>query len=284
MTVDEAKKAVLTLAASEVGYHEKASNASLDDKTANSGGGNWTKYARDLDAHPNFYNGAKNGYAWCDVFVDWLFVKTFGETIGREMLCQPEKSLGAGCLYSAQYYKQVNRWYRQSPQIGDQIFFSYSAGEYSHTGIVEMVNGDTITTIEGNTSDTVGRRTYNKSNPVIAGFGRPRWDLAVQDWEKPFIVVENGQVINSSEWAKEEGKMQERHGWTPPALKYDPDIYSEDCKIMQGLLNVRNFDSGDSDGYFGALTQAAVYRAQRFYGLMADGECDDALWGKLLER
>ena len=59
MTVEEAKKAVVDLAESEVGYHEKASNANLDDPSGNSGGNNWTKYARDLDAIPDYYNGKK---------------------------------------------------------------------------------------------------------------------------------------------------------------------------------------------------------------------------------
>ena len=41
---------IVTIALAEVGYWEKASNASLDDKTANAGAANWTKYARDLAA------------------------------------------------------------------------------------------------------------------------------------------------------------------------------------------------------------------------------------------
>ena len=51
---------IVAIALAEVGYHEKETNASLD--TANSGGNNWTKYARDLAA-AGYYNGNKNGYA-----------------------------------------------------------------------------------------------------------------------------------------------------------------------------------------------------------------------------
>lgn len=292
MTVEEAKKAVVDLANAEVGYHEKASNAQLDDKTANSGGANWTKYAKDLDALPNFYNGQKNGYAWCDVFVDWLFVKTFGEELGRKILYQPEKSAGAGCLYSAGYYKQHNAFHRTNPRVGDQVFFSYSAGEYSHTGIVVGVNGNTITTVEGNTSDSVGRRTYETSNYSIAGYGTPHWELAVEDWEKPWVVVEHGHIVNSSEWVQEDdvatnlqpvasSVASENHSWTPPLLHYDPDNYYEAVKLLQCHLNVRNFKSGKADGYFGVKTQAAVNRAKTFYGLEADGVCDKELWDKL---
>ncbi len=54
---------VVRVAASQVGYHEKASNANLDDYTANSGSANYTKYARDL--------GVGNGQPWCAYFVWW---------------------------------------------------------------------------------------------------------------------------------------------------------------------------------------------------------------------
>lgn len=264
MTVEELKKKVIILASSEVGYHEKASNFNLDDKTANSGTNNWTKYARDLDKLPNFYNGKKNGYAYCDVFIDWLFVTCFGENLGREMLCQPEKSLGAGCLYSAQYYKQAGRWYTFNPQIGDQVFFSYSAGEYSHTGIVEFVADSTIHTIEGNTSDQVARRSYFVFNNSIAGYGRPRWELAAQGNENPQPVTEE-------------------HTWTPMILGYNPDNWVQDCETLQSLLNSHGFDSGKVDGYWGENTQSAVDRARDFYGLKKVCECDLDLWKKLLE-
>ena len=177
MTQNEAIEKVLNVAKAEIGYHEKASNANLDNNTGNSGSGNWTKYARDLDAVGNFYNGPKNGYAWCDVFVDWCFVKAFGADIGRQMICQPLQSAGAGCLYSVQYYKQANRWVTY-PQPGDQIFFSYSAGEVSHTGIVEAVSNGMVHTIEGNTSDQVARRSYPLASGSIVGYGRPKWELA----------------------------------------------------------------------------------------------------------
>ena len=284
MTKEEAIKAVVALAESEVGYREKASNASLDDPTGNAGGNNWTKYARDLDAIPDYYNGQKNGYAWCDVFVDWCFVKTFGEERGRQMLYQPEQSAGAGCLYSAGYYKQNNAFHRTNPRLGDQIFFSYSPGEYSHTGIIVDVNGNTITTVEGNTSDSVGHRTYETSNRSIAGYGTPNWDLALEIWERPWAVVVNGHIVNSGDPQKEEAEAEqpkEDHSWSPPLLKYDPDNYFEAVKLLQCHLNVRNFNSGKADGYFGAVTQAAVNRAKTYYGLEADGICDKPLWDKL---
>lgn len=166
---------LIKIAAAEIGYKEKASNSNLDDKTANVGSNNWTKYARDLHA-AGYYNGNKNGYAWCDVFVDWCFYQLAGKDAkkAQEIECQTG-DCGAGCVYSARYYRNQKRFYTSNPQPGDQIFFG-SAGDEEHTGIVETVNGSTITTIEGNSSDQVIRRTYSISNSRIVGYGRPKFE------------------------------------------------------------------------------------------------------------
>ena len=126
---------IVNIAIAELGYKEKASNASLDDKAANAGSNNWTKYARDLAA-AGYYNGNKNGFAWCDVFVDWCFFKAYGAVEGQRIQCQ-SGPLGAGCIYSAQYYQQKGR-YDRTPKVGDQVFFQ-TGGEIGHTGIVVEV-------------------------------------------------------------------------------------------------------------------------------------------------
>ena len=167
-------KALIALAVAELGYHEKASNSQLDNKTANSGSGNWTKYARDLAA-AGYYNGNKNGYAWCDCFVDWLFYMLCGKDAkaAQAMECQTGE-LGAACPYSAGYYKAQGRYYT-SPKAGDQVFFKQS-GSIVHTGVVEYVTSSTVGTIEGNSSDQVIRHTYSLGSSYIDGYGRPKYD------------------------------------------------------------------------------------------------------------
>ena len=263
MTKNEAIKKVLDLARNEIGYREKASNAGLDDKSSNAGSANWTKYARDL-AKTNWYNGNKNGYAWCDVFVDWLFYKCFGDPLGRNMICQPTGSAGAGCLYSAQYYKSAGRWYSVSPQPGDQIFFTYSPGEYSHTGIVETVNGITITTIEGNTSDSVGRRTYQTNSPTIAGYGRPKWELveSIDSSTLPnSLVTETAATESYHELLKQ--------GSTGASVK----------DLQQKLIDLGYSVGPDgADGDFGTNTYYAVRRFQIENDLEVDGIVGDETW------
>ena len=167
---------VIAYAKSQIGYHEKASNAQLEDNTANSGDQNWNKYAAYIDKNfPDFYNYPKNigiRGEWCDIFVDACMLHSFGEAGALYVTCQPKKSAGAGCYYSAQYYKQANRWYTSSPKVGDQIFF----GDYDHTGLIVDIAGGVITTVEGNKNNQVAECKYVVNHPYIKGFGRPRYD------------------------------------------------------------------------------------------------------------
>jgi peptidoglycan hydrolase-like protein with peptidoglycan-binding domain len=165
------------------------------------------------------------------------------------MVCQPYNSAGAGCLYSAQYYKQAGHW-TNNPKPGDQIFFTYSAGEVSHTGIVEAVSSGMVTTIEGNSSDQVSRRTYSMSSASIYGYGRPRWELA-----------SNGDV--SAVFSNISDRIL-RMG-----------VSGDDVKDLQQKLMKLGYDLGKwgADGDFGTDTYNAVKKFQAEHGLdPVDGE------------
>lgn len=272
MTKDQAVQRVLEIARAEIGYREKNSAAGLDDKTANAGSGNYTKYARDLDAIPGFYNGPKQGFAWCDCWYDWLLVKAFGADLGRRMLCQPENSAGAGCYYSALYYRQAGRFHDSKPEPGDQIFFTFQADEVSHTGIVEAVSGGIVTTIEGNSSDGVVRRSYAYGSRTIYGYGQPDWSLAAS-------------VDADPEQAEEDPKPEPAPA--PPAEKtYTvtlPELRRGDTgaavERLQTLLIGRGYYCGgrlysgreQPDGEFGPATEVAVLDVQEAGRLTKDG-------------
>lgn len=179
---------VVSIASAEVGYLEKASNAQLDDKTANAGKANCTKYARDLDA-VSWFNGRKQGAAWCAVFVTWCFYMACGKA-ARNMLFQPTTdNCAAGCGSARSYYNKHGRLF-DTPQIGDQIFFwSSDLSSVSHTGLVVNVTDSRVYTIEGNTSDgtsvvanggAVCKKNYPLGYKRIAGYGRPDWLLNSQ--------------------------------------------------------------------------------------------------------
>lgn len=169
MNEDQVIKKLISTASAEIGYMEKASNKNLDDKTANAGKGNYTKYARDLVKLIG--SPYAQGAAWCDMFVDWCFVQTFGKDNAKKML-------GGWSAYtptSADLYKKAKRFY-QSPAVGDQIFFKNSE-RINHTGIVVNVSDTTVYTIEGNSSNKVQSRSYSLKDKSIVGYGRPNWSV-----------------------------------------------------------------------------------------------------------
>ena len=196
---------LLNIALNEVGYLEKASNSQLDDKTANAGTGNFTKYARDMSKyHAGIY---ANGYAWCDTFVDWCFVQAFGVQTAKELI----GNWSAYTPTSAEYYKQRGLW-SSEPKIGDQIYFYNSHfSEIYHTGLVYKIENNIIYTIEGNTSiangvidngGAVAIKQYPKNYARIAGYGHPpypeeeeeemaeqiyNWTLACPEWTRPYV-------------------------------------------------------------------------------------------------
>lgn len=194
---------LLNIALNEVGYLEKSSNSQLEYKTANTGKGNFTKYAKDMSkCHAGIY---ANGYAWCDTFVDWCFVQAFDVSIAKDLI----GDWSAYTPTSAEYYKRRGLWYTDAPQIGDQIFFYNSKKtEICHTGLVYKVDTKYVYTIEGNTSSTEGvvdnggcvaKKQYLKTYNRIAGYGRPpypveeeeemiyNWTLACPEWTRPYV-------------------------------------------------------------------------------------------------
>lgn len=174
----KAAEKVIVIARGELGYLEKQNEKDLDNKTANAGKKNFTKYARDL--YPSL-----QGQPWCDMYVDWCFYKAFGRIAA-------EKLLGGGySAYtptSAQYYKGRGQYYKEGPQPGDQIFFRNDI-RINHTGIVTEVTLTKVRTIEGNTSDgaavianggAVCEKEYYLNNSRIDGYGRPDWSIVEQ--------------------------------------------------------------------------------------------------------
>ena len=272
---------VLQVAMDQVGYLEKASNKNLDDKTANAGRGDFTKFARDLDAVETFYNGPKQGFAWCDVFVDWCFVQAYGMELAQKMLFQPDKSLGASCTQSSRYFKNAGRFYT-SPQPGDQIFFQ-SRDRVVHTGLVYAVDSQRVYTVEGNTSGASGvvangggvkQKSYSRSYSGIYGYGRP--DYALVDSEQKTDT----KAPATSAPAKTEDKCMIamnalQKGSTGAQVRTLQALLIKKYGISCGASGV--------DGSFGAFTDKAVRAYQASKGLEADGSVGPRTWASFLK-
>lgn len=268
-------KDVINVALAEVGYLEKETNKSLDNKTANAGDENYTKYSRDFDTkYPNFYNTKKQAAEWCDIFVDWCFVKAFGVDAALKLLGQPKKSCGAGCYWSANYYKQI-KCFHTTPKVGDQIFYKDSRGEPCHTGLVYKVDSTYVYTIEGNTSSTAGvvanggavaKKKYRIDYSRIYGYGRPKYD------------VEKKTQTQTTTTVKKEGTC------TVKLKVLQKGSKGSDVKSLQLLLIGYGYSCGKAgaDGDFGTGTASAVKKYQKAKGLTVDGIVGEKTWKKLL--
>lgn len=273
---------VIAVAEAEVGYLEKASSKDLDDKTANAGSKNYTKYARDLDAISGFYNGKKQSVAWCDVFVDWCFVAAYGADAALKLLCQPKKSAGAGCRYSRNYYKQKGRLF-DSPDPGDQVFFWPSdrsdPDKVQHTGLVYKVDNTYVYTIEGNTSGASGviangggvcKKKYKLTYERLAGFGRPDWSMDGGDAEASADAELSASDTTAS--AETEDTSASTSGLGSRMLENGSS--GEDVKALQEALNRLPCITVKLtvDGKYGSVTASAVKTFQKAYAIQVDGK------------
>lgn len=161
---------VINVAKGEVGYVEKASNSQLEDKTANAGSKNYTKYGQAQGC---------NGQPWCDAFVDWCFIQAYSIETAKRLIC----GFSNYTPTSASYFKSKGLYASCRPQRGDIIFFRNSQ-RICHTGIVTRVFNGRVYTIEGNSSSentlvpnggAVVEKNYPLTYKSIAGYGRPNY-------------------------------------------------------------------------------------------------------------
>lgn len=118
-----------------------------------------------------------NGYDWCTQLHDAAHVHLWGVEKAREILHRPRyNNYGAVVKYSWNYYYTAGRTGKK-PEKGCSIFFQ-RGGQLSHIGIVVDVQGDQVTTVEGNAgpgSFFVYKNTYNVNDSYIYGYGYPEY-------------------------------------------------------------------------------------------------------------
>lgn len=131
------------------------------------------------NSHKPLARGYKVKYtdAWCATFVSAVAIK-----LGYTAIIPTE----CGCDKQISLFKKLGAWQEKDsykPNPGDIIYYDWqdsgsgdNTGGTDHVGIVEKVSGNTITVIEGNKSDAVGRRTLAVNGKFIRGYGTPKYD------------------------------------------------------------------------------------------------------------
>jgi hypothetical protein len=249
---------VIKVASNEVGYLEKKSNAQLNNKTANAGSANYTKYGEWFGLNPDL---------WCAMFLCWIFNIAYGTSVAKQLLCG---SFSAACETIRQNFISKRQYYTSNPQIGDVVFFKGTRHSgANHIGLVINVSGGKIYTIEGNTSGGstvidngggVAQKSYAISYNRILGYGRPNYDKTssvetIKQESKPTStasgsnsLVRDGQ-IHSNNFAN--------CGITVDGI-YGNETKKAGVKVLQQALNLDYKSNLIVDGIFGAKSNKAL--------------------------
>ena len=116
-----------------------------------------------------YYGRSVSGtaYPWCVVFVCW---------------CANEVGVMGSLIPRTASSSTMYRWYKNNtsitmnPKAGDIGFLKGDTTPASHTFIVYEVNGNKITTIEGNIDNKVVKQTRKLTDSNILGFGVVGWE------------------------------------------------------------------------------------------------------------
>ena len=183
---------VLKTAQKEIGYLEKKSNSQLDNKTANAGYNNYTKYWRDIY---NWCGKNYQGQPWCAAFVTWVFSTALNPPRAEQLLKH----------FPYIYCPTMKKLFtlNANPKVGDIVIF-YRNGVFAHTGIVTAVNGDQFSTIEGNTSGASGivdngggvcRKTYYNSKLPGTKFCTPNYNSTAIINSQTTVVADDMHTV-----------------------------------------------------------------------------------------
>lgn len=162
MNVSEVRKRFAARAAAYVGVKEgTAAHHAIIDAYNN---------------HKPLAQGYKVTYrdAWCATFGSKIAIEAgYTDIIPTECSCDRQIKL----------WQQMGRWCENDakvPEPGDYIYYDWDdngagdcKGSSDHVGVVESCDGNTITVVEGNKSNAVGRRTLEVNGRYIRGYGVP---------------------------------------------------------------------------------------------------------------
>lgn len=269
--VDKEIEKVILIAKNEEGYLEKKSNNQLDNKTANAGSANYTKYWRDIK--PDY-----QGQPWCAAFISWCFMKAFGLDNAKKLLKH----------WPYVYCPTLGKLFARNanPKIGDVVIF-YHNGMFTHTGLVTAVIGDRFYTIEGNTSGASGiiangggvcAKSYLNSQMPGTKFCTPDYSIVPNAVNKPSDI--NKIPSNTIQTG-------EKYMFNPETVKAGDKNTS--VLLLQEILRARGFKGKNGKALKLTWTADAntiyalkAYQESRKEVLEVDGICGPATWKDLI--
>ncbi len=164
---------VLSVAFSQLGYHEGDSEADMDGLNVY-GNRNFVEYNRIFGKVDNGEgNGVSYGYAWCAAFVSWC-LRQAGvpkEIAVTEISCNRMTKW----FQSNSEYHPLAEGY--TPVSGDIIMFHNGDNSADHVGLVVGVKDGKVYTGEGNSGGVVGPHMYSLKDTYILGYCVPAYSV-----------------------------------------------------------------------------------------------------------
>lgn len=148
---------LIAIAESQLGYQESIQNYMVTD------GGD----TKGITRYGQWYGDPYGD--WCAMFVSFC--------LHYAQIPDSAVPYDAGCQHwlqtlSQPQYALYHATLEYAPTAGDIIFFDNNGdGSADHVGIVSMVTGDSLTTIEGNSGNRVRQCTYSPDDSCILGYG-----------------------------------------------------------------------------------------------------------------
>jgi len=208
-------------------------------------GNDYTTYCRDM--------GYNYRIEWCACFISWL---------AKKLNITDIIPVDIGCNSQIRKFKSLGVWHTdRNFSSGDIIYYDWDISEDAdHVGIIEEINGNMLSVIEGNAGnypdDRVRRRNINSESPLIFGYARPNYLNSDSDFEKVSVSL--------------------------PILR--KGSFGKSVKSLQLILDSKDYSIGKCgiDGDFGADTDSAVRKFQEDFGIEIDGIVGKDTWSNLI--
>ena len=193
----------------------------------------YVKYWGNPNQFTKWYSKDNKTHAWCGMFVDYVFKKDFGCTWLDD--CK-----NFAYVPTIVEWGKKKGWWTTSytkAKAGDIVIYNWypdKKNHYSHVGIVEKQKSGGLQSVEGNTTNSVGKKN------CVASKGRGKKYIA------GVILLPYQDQYNLTRLLKKGCK-------------------GSDVKEMQKVVGTK------ADGVFGKNTLAKVKTWQKNHGLKVDG-------------
>lgn len=163
--------------------------------------------------------------AWCDTFISFLFIKLNATELIGGTECGVERHI--------ELFKQAGIWEEDGsivPKPGYLITYNWDQnyqpnnGYADHIGLVESVNGNMVTLIEGNVSDSVDRRTVTVGDGNIRGYAKPKY-ASESSSAKPevsnYSLLEIAEQVIDGKWGNGSERFEKlkEAGYNPNVIQ-----------------------------------------------------------------